>query len=574
MIISSMKKYNKYLVMLLIWLMSGSVYTLAISREVAYLHTDRTVYIAGEKIFYKLYLLDATTQRPSDISKIGYIVLRAANQNPTIKRRIKIESGMAWGSIQLPDSLTSGAYQIVAFTNSMKNYDEQYFFRNEIVIVNGFDKDMHFKISTAGNKIVSDSVDNPLKISTDKNSYSTRQKVSVYIDKTNIKANLSVSVFENPDIQSSCNSIIEALSKNNKQPNHPTSKNYLEERNGKILKGRVVDTVTGQNINNATVLLSCVDTVANLQYAITNSGGIFQMLLSDYYEGKEMFLTIREMPVDQHWKIEVEDEFTLYEKWKPDLKSDISNYRNFLTKAQNIAYVNTTYQTDKDTIPKQPEIQKPVCPKLYFCQAKTVLLSDYTSLNDFKEIVVELFPQVRISKRNGKLRVSVLNNSQKMFSDSEIAIFLDGIYVDDVDKIMKLGSEQIKKIEVLDTERVFGNLVYKGVISIITKSNEIVKTTPCSYSLRIKNDKISDFDNYTSERNETISDKAFPFFKQLLYWNPNLKIKEQESTGFEFFTSDNEGNFILKIEGITDNGKPISYSSNIQVSNQSKSIVK
>ena len=561
--------------MLLTVLLCIPVFAQKSGTETIYMQTDRTVYIAGETILYKLYLLDAATQKPSNLSKIGYILIRNAYQSPTIKCRVNIDSGISTGSISIPDTLSSGVYQLVAYTNLMKNKIEKPFFRNEIVILNSFDNDFNFKLPVINTKSEVDSIQLPFRITTYKTIYDTREKVVVHIDKIKLKANLSVSVSEDSNIKTSNNSIVESLVKFRNQPvTKPISTNYLTERSGKIIRGRVLDTLTGDNINKAIVLLSCVDTVPNLQYAITNSNGVFQMQLSDYHEGKELFFTVRNMPANQHWKIETEDEFAQSELWKPELKGEITNYKSFLIKSQNMAYINSCYETGNDTTASRESSKKAICPQFYYCSGRSILPADYTSLNDFKEIVTELFPEISINKEKGKYKVSVLNGSQRMFSNEGIAIFMDGVYVDDVEKIMKLGSEQIKKIDVLNTERVFGNLVYKGVISIITKSTEIEKTTPCSYSLRMKNDKTNSYDHYIVEKPDTTSNKTFPFLRQLLYWNPDLEIKEQESTSFEFITSDNEGIFILKIEGITDDGQPISIRKNIQVINQSKTTEK
>ena len=561
--------------MLLTVLLCIPVFAQKTGTETIYMHTDRTVYTAGETIHYRLYLLDGATLKSSNLSMIGYILIRNAYQVPTIKCRVNIYSGISTGSISIPDTLSSGVYQLVAYTNLMKNKNEKSFFRNEIVILNSFDKDFNFKLPVVDTKIGVDSIHHPFRITTDKTIYGTREKVVVHIDKANIKANLSVSVSEKSNIKTSNNSIVESLEKFRNQPvKKPITTNYLPERSGKIIRGRVLDTVTGKNIDNAIVLLSCVDTVPNLQYAMTNSNGVFQMQLSNYHEGKELYFTVRNMPTNQHWKIETEDEFAQSELWKPELKCDITNYISFLTKSQNMAYINSCYETVKDTTASMEPAKKVICPQFYYCPVRSVLPADYTSLNNFKEIVTELFPEISISKEKGIYKVSVLNKSQKMFSEEGIAIFMDGVYVDDVNKIMKLGSEQIKKIDVLNTERVFGNLVYKGVISIITKSTEIEKTTPCSYSLRMKNDNANSFDNYIVERPDTTSNKTFPFFRQLLYWNPDIEIREHESTSFDFITSDNEGIFTLKIEGITDDGQPISIRKNIQVINQSKTTEK
>ncbi|MBP1637345.1 MAG: hypothetical protein H6Q18_134 [Bacteroidetes bacterium] len=569
--IKAIKTILKLTVVLLICLISAYVNAQSVSPEIAYLHIDRTVYVAGETLFYKLYVLDATTHKRSNISKVGYIVLRAANQNPNLKNRIEINSGISNGQFLLPDTLTSGVYQIVVYTNSMRNYGEEIFFKKEIVIVNRFDKDMNFKLIDVRNIISDDSVDIPIAIKTNKKSFSTREKVSVHINKTNIKTNFSVSVYENSTIQFSNYSIFETLNNSHNQliSNQQNIK-YPVEKNTKILRGRVFDTITGENINKATVLLSCIDTVPNLEYTTTNANGIFQMPLENYYDGKELFFTIRDIPDNEHWKIVIEDEFFLSGNWKPTLNYDVAPYKDFLLKSQNIASINMIYQTNNDSIYSQPTTKKSICPQLYYCPVKSLLLSDYASLNDFNEIVVELLPQVNIHKENGKYKISVLNGSQKMLSNSDIAIFLDGVYVDDVNKIMKLGSDQITKIDVLNTERVIGNFEYRGVISIITKSNEMMRTMPAPYSLRIKNNKTSSFKNYKMDNLDSITKKNIPDFKQLLYWNPNLETKENERTDFEFYTSDNEGNFIINLEGITDEGHPISYSLHIQVINQLK----
>ena len=538
--------------------------------ETVYLQTDRTAYIAGESVFYKLYVLNAITKKRSEISKVAYILLRAANSNPFLKIRVKIDLGTATGSFVLPDTLTSRVYQIVAFTRAMKNFGEQGFFHKEIVISNRFDKDLDFKLMNSNSM---DSNKNKLpnigcEIKTNKTVYGLREKIIVSLGKTNSKANVSVSVFEDPKILSTDKSIVKTLNGLLvAQPDKHAINKYLPENNGKILRGRVIDAITQKNISAATVLLSCIDSIPNLQYASTNSNGLFQILLSDYYNGKELFLTIKDMPPNQQWKIEIEDEFALSEKWRPSLIFDNVNSNGFIVKSQNIVYINKSYQLNNNLIDKPISETKSICPQLYHCSVSTVLLSDFVPLNDFPEIAVELLPLVRLYKENGEYKAHLIIGSS-VVSNNNPAIFLDGVYVDDINKIIGLGSEQIKKIDLLNTERVFGDLVFRGVISIISKSNEILNTTPASYSLRLKNDMINTGGNFVAVNPNSIQNKNIPFYKQLLYWNPDLELNGKDSTNFEFYTSDNTAKFIIKVEGISEDGTPISARSSIQVNNQ------
>ena len=539
-----------------------------IGSETAYLQTDRTAYIAGESVFYKLYVLDGTTKKRSAMSKVGYIVLRTTNSDVSLKFRVNINAGMADGSLALPDTLTSGVYQIVAFTSAMRNLGDDYFFHNAITVANRFDKALDFKViqSTLQDTVLSQK--NPeLKIITDKNLYNCREKVVVNLGRANAKASVSVSVFEESKIPSIYKSIVQVFNDFSISRNSNHIVNYHSpETKGKILRGIVVDAKTKQEIKNAVVLLSCVDSIPNLEYAVTKSNGLFQIMLSDYYNGKELFLTIKDVPENQNWEIKIEDEFTQSEKWNPSLISVNENHKEFIVKSQNLVYINKSYQLDKSVNEKQLSEPKLIYPRVYNCPVATVLPSDFVPLDSFPEIAVELLTQVRVTRDKGKSHIQMIDKITKGYQMNDPAIFLDGVYVDDIRKIIELGSDQIKKIDMITEERAFGDLVFSGVISITSKTNEMINSKPASYSFRIKNDNINSGANLVPVN--LSPNKNTPFLKQLLYWNPNLELNGTEDTDFEFYTSDNPAKFIIKVEGVSEDGTPISASSAIQVANQ------
>jgi len=541
------------------------------NQEVAYLQTDRTTYIAGESVYYKLYVLDSETKKCSGISKVGYVLLRSSGSGSSLKVRVRIDAGMASGSILLPDTLASGAYQLVAFTSAMRNSGDQGFFYQDITIANRYDKDLKFKLV---NSIAPDS--NYMKphsiqavIKTDKKVYGLREKVVVNLENMASKANVSVSVSEVPPLIVSPKTFAETLNGLSFTTDNKQKLIYHSpETKAKIMNGRVLDAMTNNVVSEAVVLLSCNDTIPNLQYAVTNSDGKFQLLLNDYYDGKELFLTIRDVPVGQQWKIETEDEYAQNELWNPSLMTSSGDFRDYIAKSQNLVYINKSYQLNTDGIEKPVSIFNPVCPRFYHSTGTTILPSDFVSLDDFPEIVVEILPQVVISRDKGKPRIKVYNTLIKMFNNNSPAIFLDGVFVDDINKILGLGSEQIEKIDVLEVERAFGDLVFSGVISIVTKSNEILNTKPALHSLRLKNDRVNTGSRIVTVSPDQIQNKDLPLFKQLLYWNPGLELKGRNTTDLEFYTSDNTATYLIKIEGISENGSPISSSSCIQVINQ------
>jgi len=537
--------------------------------EIAYLQTDRAVYIAGESIYYKLFVLDAVTKHRSGMSKVGYVVLRAANSAPCLKIRVKIDAGMANGSFAIPDTLTSGVYQIIAFTSAMKNLSEESFFHNTITIANRFDKALDFKLVNSSSN---DSSSSPLRdvnipISTNNVVYGMRQKVAVNLGKTSSKANVSVSVFEESPMPSTYKSMAEFFKESSTWSGKQVSTYHAPETKGKILRGSVIDSKTKKTIKNATVLLSCLDTIPNLQYAVTDSDGLFQLLLNDYYNGKELFLTIKDVPENQSWQIKIEDEFAQSEIWNPMLVPSKVDFKDFIGKSQNIVYINKSYKLLND-INKLATETKSICPRVYNCHVTTILMSDFEPLNNFSEISVELLPQVRVNKAKGKYQIQMYSDLMKDFFNQNPAIFLDGVFVDDINKIIDLGSEQIKKIELISEERAFGDLVFDGIISFTSKTSEMINSNPASYSMRFKNDDVNTGGNFVAEDPNTLQNKNIPYIKQLLYWNPNMELNGTDDTKFEFYTSDNLAKFIIKVEGITDDGTPVSASSVIDVTNQ------
>lgn len=97
-------------------------------QEKVYLHTDKPYYAIGDEIWFKAYLVNAQTLRPSIHSKIMYIDL--IDNKDAIRRTIKIPltAGFGWGNITLADSLYEGNYRLRAYTNWMRNFGEEFFY--------------------------------------------------------------------------------------------------------------------------------------------------------------------------------------------------------------------------------------------------------------------------------------------------------------------------------------------------------------------------------------------------------------------------------------------------------------
>jgi hypothetical protein len=110
-------------------------YSLKTPQEKVYLHFDKPYYMAGETIWYAGYLFDALNHGIDSVSTVLYVDLIDPSVGKVLQSgTLKCQSGMTQGAFALPDNLPQGTYQVRAFTNYMRNYDESYFFKRDIKV--------------------------------------------------------------------------------------------------------------------------------------------------------------------------------------------------------------------------------------------------------------------------------------------------------------------------------------------------------------------------------------------------------------------------------------------------------
>ena len=110
-----------------------------IPKEKLYLHLDKPFYGAGEKIWFKGYLVNATTHQ--DNSQSNFIITELINRSDSIVERKKIrrDSLGFHNAFTLPATLPAGDYSLRGYSNWMLNEDPDFFFSRNIKIGNSID---------------------------------------------------------------------------------------------------------------------------------------------------------------------------------------------------------------------------------------------------------------------------------------------------------------------------------------------------------------------------------------------------------------------------------------------------
>lgn len=111
-------------------------YCATVPWEEIYIHSDRSEYIAGEDLWFALYLFDRQEGKLSDHSSLAYFDLINSDNRRLIAKRIALDKGIGQGHIILPDTLSTGRYIIRAHTNWMRNFLPENCFVKEITVYN------------------------------------------------------------------------------------------------------------------------------------------------------------------------------------------------------------------------------------------------------------------------------------------------------------------------------------------------------------------------------------------------------------------------------------------------------
>lgn len=116
-------------------------------QEKVHLHLDKPYYAIGDDIWFKAYVIDASTGAPSSISQSIYVDLIDEIDSNKIHLKLPLMGGVTWGDFKLPDSLSEGNYRIRAYTQLMRNAGPDFFYDKTIKIGNSWANKVFTKAS-------------------------------------------------------------------------------------------------------------------------------------------------------------------------------------------------------------------------------------------------------------------------------------------------------------------------------------------------------------------------------------------------------------------------------------------
>jgi hypothetical protein len=545
--------------------------------EKIFVHLDKAVYVAGENIHYKVYVVNGKSPLQVPESKILYFALSEHKNGKQILWRVNLNKNTLHGSYQLPESMNAGVYELAAYTNRIRESVPENIFSQELFILN-LAKETPDSIYMLVSNTVTDSQarvvtipDNQpgIRLGTLKSGYRPNDKVVLEITMDNLQfndtANLSLSVTKETPFSGILHNIniIEQFNRY-KEINDKPCFNGLENY-AYMLSGRILNKNDGSAVKDARILLAVVDSASpKIMYSAADSKGNFCFYLNQFYDNKEILLQLADNTenLDVLWDIEKKG---IPYPGSSDISVPLSSEQvASLNQTKDIRLIEAVYK--EGMIGKKiPETMSGV--NYFACPDIIIVPADYTEMANFKEITVNLIPVIKLKNRNDNYYIQAFNVSEGALSENNL-VLLNGVPFRDINYIATLGTRDIQRIEIINSSRFLaGDLSYDAVISIYTHEVKIPETYIKNHTMVLQNTvAATDEEN---ENNEYVapaqSRSRLPDFRSNLYWNPDLKVCGNKKVTVEFTTSQLAGKFHVKILGITSSGIPLDASVSFSV---------
>ncbi len=500
------------------------------------LFTDRDLYTSGENILVKIYA-------PS-VEPAGIINVDLFNQYGHLISAISLEmlNHQANGFIHLQDTLSSGNYMVrttsrISITQTVK----------ELFISNRF-SGMSESISVlrqSGIIPLTENLTPAVQFEGIEKVYKPGEKGHTKIRfradlLSQIEGNLMVGIAPiTPEYQTST-----FITESN-------PKYFRETGNeGIIISGTVTDLQTEKPFNNALVYLTIPDSLPLFKYYTTGENGRFYFQLNNIYGKIPVVLQCVDKEKKRLLKITLSPSDNLTNAVP---SGDSRNFSPGIKKsvAKNVESLNFRKIFGLQELNIQAAPAKKADPyPFYGIPTRVVRPKQFIDLLNFAEISRELLPQVKFRTYNRIPTLQLFNFQRNTYFNEQPLVLLNGIPVTDLNVIKEMGTREIDRIDICQTERFFGNQCFQGVVAIYSTNVDNSRLPESNDLIKLNFDAIQPSAILTTPPENS---SKIPDLRQVLLWKPSLK--PENTIEMDFQSSDIRGNYRMILRGKNLNGQ-------------------
>ncbi len=310
---------------------------------------------------------------------------------------------------------------------------------------------------------------------------------------------------------------------------------------------RFTDKTSNQAISGREAMLSIPSKSPLLYTAVTDTGGVATFWVRNLYGTQNLAATLTSGEPSHAELIRFQAETT--PPTLPDIRGiSQESYNEYAINVQ----VENIYSGKNRTSYLLPSSLDSIP---FFGKAEVrYRLDDYTRFVIMEEVMREYVKEVNVRKSRGNFHFRTLDAARGVHFNDDPLILLDGVPVSNADRIMAYDPLKVEYIDVVTSRFFLGKKRYEGIVSYRTYKGLLEDyTLDPAFS-------VFTYEGLQPEREFYSPDipgkAAVPDNRTVLYWNPRVVLKGDESTRITFPTSDLPGEYEVDIQGIDSKGSP------------------
>ena len=526
--------------------------------ERTYLSTDKDVYVAGDVLWYSAFCVDVAKGTLSPVSDIAYIELHG-NGMLAATGKVALVNGRGAGRLELPASLPTGNYRLVAYTAQNKaesGYDYTGLASKTVSVFNVFSTervkdgvevvaDAEYASMAAASPVMPAGVE-----------VSWAEGAVKVVNKTTKPLSLSVSVYHDDGILSPDNPTIADFTAACAQVGPRTlDSGVIPDYEGEIIRGRItgLDPEALQALTGHYAFLSTASDKSDVYASSIDGTGRLVFYTGNIYGDKECICEVEGIDPSLNCFIELESPFVNAPvsdvaplRMTASLQSALQD-RSFGMQVERRFLADTLY----DFLPVRDN-------GLFEEEEIVYPLDDYTRFTTMEEVFVEFIPEIRARRRSDgsrDIQILLMKGTQSLFSQGQALMLLDGVPVFDQQKIMDYDPLLVESIHIYPRTHYIGTRIYDGIANFVTYKHNL----PAFHFGG--NARVIDWQGASwpmAMTGAALRERPdIPDYRQTIYWHPLLDVAPGVELAVPCKQPDYKGRFIVVVEGLSADGTPV-----------------
>ena len=335
------------------------------------------------------------------------------------------------------------------------------------------------------------------------------------------------------------------------------------EYKGLTIQGRVTNAQTGEPAKGISTYLSVPGKVIQLRTVRSDDQGLVRYQLDKFYGTHDVVL--QTATPDSTYRLAIDNPYTETPATTRFPFFDLNaNLTDQITTRSLSMQVQNSYH-NQYTTPTQPPRTDSAA--FYGQPNEHYELDAFTRFTVMEEVLSEYVPGVLVRRRNRHFVLRVNNIPYLQVFQDDPLLLIDGVPIVDTDRLMEFSPLKIKSLDVITRRYFLGYSNLSGIISFRTYKGDLAGFQLNPRAVVVEYDGLqSRREFYTPQyASPQQLESRLPDFRSLLYWNPDVLTGLQKENNLQFYTSDQEGNYLIVVQGMTADGRSASTKQLIRV---------